>query len=391
MSGNFTPRDVKPVTPIESLSFDPGLNSAFDPQLVSSVTGFSQSFIRKVCGAKKRLESADVLLLLNQDSFVETFVPRSRVLSFLESHKEVTANRFLEPGMHVGSALSLVPFLEPHSIQSVVTSTPYWAMRIYDDMVSEHWADGEICPFGMEQTPEGFIRHSVEVLWRLKPKLRLDGSIWWNVGDTYNTRTQIRSNAAEALRAMQGRDKKSWHDHDMRRYSAGHAYLEDGEQTLIPSRIAERASRIGYLVKSMVTWVKPSTTPEPQNSRVSRTTEQIIHLALQRTPKFNKSAYLQLPSHLGGRSSSESARLSDAWILNTSVGSGGHGAQFPLSLPGRCISISSAEGDLILDPFIGSGTTAVVAKELGRNWIGFDTSPKYAEITESRVAAVKSN
>lgn len=378
-------RDIKPVTPVSNWQIEPDEDSRFPIDLVADVTGFSRTFIKKVTGSSKDVSTSGVVSLLNQDSFVETFVPRSLVLGFLTTHIHEAQLQPLKPGMHVGSVLNLVPHLEESSVQAVVTSTPYWAMRVYDDMVSEKWADGEVCPFGMEQTPEGFIRHSVEVLWRLKFKLKPDGSVWWNLGDTYNTRTQIRGNAAEALRAMQGKEEKSWNDHDMRRYSAGHAYLEDGEQVLIPYRIAERASRIGFYVKSMITWVKTSTTPEPQNSRVSRGTEQIIHLTIQRTPKFEKSAYLDLPSQLGGRNVNETAKLSDAWILNTSSGSGGHGAQFPLSLPGRCIGLSSSEGDLILDPFMGSGTTALAAEKLGRRWMGFDTSSKYAAMTTERV------
>ena len=83
-------------------------------------------------------------------------------------------------------------------------------MRVYGGMKDSVWADGEVCPFGLEQTSEGFVRHSVAVLCRLKSKIVEDGSIWWDVEDTFNTRTQIRANAAEALHAMQGKDKKRW-------------------------------------------------------------------------------------------------------------------------------------------------------------------------------------
>jgi hypothetical protein len=83
--------------------------------------------------------------------------------------------------------------------------------------------------------------------------------------DSFNTQTQIRSNAAEAVRAMQGNEERSWRDYENRRYSAGHAFLKDGEQCGSPSRIAERASRIGLYVKTLITWAKTGTTPEPQN------------------------------------------------------------------------------------------------------------------------------
>lgn len=204
--------------------------------------------------------------------------------------------------------------LAPSSVQCVVTSTPYWGLRIYEDSASVTWADGEICAYGHEQTPEGFIRHTIQILLQLRSLLTEDASVWWNRMDSYNTRTQIRSNAVEALRAMQGKDDRGWADHLARRYSAGHSYLKDGEQCMIPARVAERASRIGYHVKSIITWAKQSSLPEPQNSRVSRGLEYVIHLAPTRTPKFEKAAYRREPPALGGRSVGyEPDKLSDVW------------------------------------------------------------------------------
>lgn len=81
-------------------------------------------------------------------------------------------------------------------------------MRTYDEFLVKEWADGEICTFGFGQTPKGFIRHSVETLYHLQRKLTPLGSIWWNIMDLYNTRTQIRGNAVEALYSMQGHDKR---------------------------------------------------------------------------------------------------------------------------------------------------------------------------------------
>ncbi len=134
------------------------------------------------------------------------------------------------------------------------------------DIFTTTWADGELCPYGHEQTPEGFIRHTVEVLLALSRTVMPDGSLWWNVMDSFNTRTQVRGSAVEALRAMQGLDGRKWADHATRRHSAGHGYLKDGEQCMIPALIAERASRIGLYVKTMITWAKRASLPEPQNS-----------------------------------------------------------------------------------------------------------------------------
>lgn len=391
----YEPRDVKPYSPVASLAetwatdrAESSGDESFPVKLVAPVCGMAPSFVARVVGHKRHLSSADVLLLLDQDAFSETFVPRSKVLGYLRRVADLREVRDAKPrtGFVLGSALDVIPLLPSGSVQTVVTSTPYWAMRMYADMAPSTWADGETCPYGMEQTPEGFIRHSVEMLYLLLPAMHKTGSVWWNLGDTYSTRTQIRNNAAEALRAMQGKDSRGWHDHAARRYSAGHSYLKDGEQCLIPSRIAERASRIGYHVKSMISWVKTASLPEPQQSRVSRNVETIIHLTIERTPLFHREAYLSLPPVIGGRSEWETGKLSDSWILPTSNGRGGHGAQFPLALPGRCIALSSDPGDLVLDPFMGSGTTALAAERLKRRWLGIEVSSTYLEYAEDRLS-----
>jgi len=390
--------DIKPQTPVASLDREGWCNRSdtFAVDQVAPVVGMSSTFIRKVVKKSGRLNVADVLTLLDQDAYSETFVPRSRVLDFLtqdlgmtDAAEPVTVDSFT---LVEGNATESLGRIKPASVQCVVTSTPYWGMRIYEDSTLVDWADGERCVYGHEQTPEAFIRHTVQILWQLRPLLTPDASVWWNLMDTYNTRTQIRGSAVEALRAMQGKDKRGWLDYDARRHSAGHAYLKDGEQCMIPARVAERASRIGYFVKSMVTWAKQSSLPEPQDSRVSRVLEYVIHLAPTRTPKFDKSAYRTERPALGGRSVGyEPDKLSDVWVLPTSSGGDGHGAQFPVALPGRCIALSTEPGDLVLDPFAGSGNAGVAACALGRRFIGIDVSATYLASAEEKISAVRSD
>ena len=388
---SWTPVDVKPYTPVARPDWTSHDGGAFPLEDVAAVVGMSPTFVKKIVGNVRALGMGGVRLLLEQDAYHETFVPRSRIPDYLESLTDRPKVKLLSledctDRMLVGSSLDILGRLPNNIYQTIVTSTPYWAMRMYKDMESDTWADGEICPYGMEQTPEGFIRHSVEMLFKAKHTLKEDGSVFWNVGDTYNTRTQVRSNAAEALKAMRGEgEHKGWHDHAVRRYSAGHSYLKDGEQCLIPFEIARRASMIGYWVKSIITWGKTHSMPEPQTSRVSRATEHIIHLTVQRTPTLHKEFYFDAPSELGGKEEWETDQLSDSWLLSPSTGRGGHGAQFPLNLPGRCIGISSEKEDLVLDPFMGSGTTAVAAISLGRHWTGIDLSPTYAAETERNI------
>jgi DNA modification methylase len=330
------------------------------------------------------------------DDAAETFVPRSRIGAYFErlasrrGLRELTTQPLSVGNVICGDAHKLIPSLQDESIDCVVTSTPYWAVRIYGVPKPVEWADGEVCPLGHEQTPEGFVRHTTEILYLLMPKLASTGSIWWNVGDTFNTRTQIRGNASETLKAMKGLDPRKWTQQNCRRYSAGHAYLSDGEQCLIPHRIAERASRLGYLVKSMISWRKDGSLPEPTLSRVTRSVEQIIHLSKVRAPYFEKAAFRTTPTALGGRNAvDEQDQVTDVWHLPTSSGGAGHGAQFPLALPGRCISLSTPEGATVLDPFAGSGTTGIAAEKLGRRFIGFDVSQEYVALANGKLSKLR--
>jgi DNA modification methylase len=385
--------DIKPQTPVASLCREDFLtcNGEFPVDAVAVAVGMSPVFIRKICGQKRKLSPVDVLTLLDQDAYRETLVPRSKVLDYLSSisarlHKNDSILETADYKLLHGHVLDCATIMPKGSVQCIVTSTPYWGLRIYKDPYFVRWADGEYSPYGHEQTPEGFVRHTTEILAALFDILAEKGSIWWNIMDSFNTRTQIRSNAVEALRAMQGKDKRSWGDYQCRRYSAGHSYLKDGEQCLIPLSIAERASRIGYYVKSVITWAKSSTLPEPQESRVSRNLEYVLHLTKVRTPLFQKECYRELPAFLGGRNDGwETDKLSDVWTLPTSSGGDGHGAQFPIALPARCIALSSKEGDLVLDPFVGAGNSGVAARSLGRRFLGIDVCIDYLKTAKQKI------
>ncbi len=400
-------RDIKPQSPTTRLRRDSFAAAEraqqVDAEMAATVIGISRSFMARALGLSvgsrpKTISLDEVLDLLEVDGYQETFVPRSLVPSYLLRAASVAGQSSIalpvdssSPGLYEGDARELLASLPTGSVQCAVTSTPYWGMRVYDNVRDITWADGEKCPYGFEQTPEGFIRHSVELLYLLKPAMAPAGSVWWNLMDTYNTRTPIRGNSKEKLAAMGQHPDYAlgWTDHDACRHSAGHMYLDDGELATIPTRIAERASRIGYTLKSVVTWNKNST-PEPVKSRVTRQSEYVLHFSVDgQTPYFNKDAWQTLEPRLGGRTPVlESEKLTDVWSLATANGKNGHGAEFPLALPGRCIALTSKPNDVVVDPFVGSGTSALAAIELGRRFIGFDISKKYVLLAQRRTRAL---
>lgn len=398
-------RDIKPVSPTTQLRrdySDAELKQEIDAEAACAVVGINRAFLARALelspGSRPRKISLEQLLvLLDIDGYQETFVPRSQVPAYLLTSPEPDdveeikiPTEALSPAFHAGNTRDLLKRLPPNSIQCAVTSSPYWGMRVYDNDRDLLWADGESCPYGFEQTPEGFIRHTVEILYVLKPAMALAGSVWWNMMDTYNTRTPIRGSSKEKLRAMGGDPDYTlgWTEHLAVRHSAGHMYLNDGELSSIPTRVAERAARIGYTLKSFITWNKDST-PEPVKSRVTRQAEYVLHLSVGRTPYFDKAAWTNLARRLGGSTATESSeKVTDVWSLVTAAGRNGHGAEFPLALPGRCIALSTKDGDTVLDPFVGSGTSVLAAMQLGRRSVGFDISEKYIDIAEQRAAAL---
>lgn len=396
--------DIIPKSPIDrlkdNLPTDEELRKTCDAALAAAVLGMNRAFIARALRREgtrpKTVTIGEVVDLLDVDGFQETFVLRSKIPRYLiDAGGSETTLGLGDAGDDVtivrGNARDLVRQLAPGSVQCVVTSSPYWGMRVYENTRPVMWADGEHCAYGFEQTPEGFIRHTIEILHFLKPAITASGSVWWNVMDTYNTRTPIRGNARERLDEMGGvsETRRGWTEHAACRHSAGHMFLNDAEQSSIPARIAERASRVGYRLKSFITWRKRSATPEPVRSRGTRQAEYVLQFGVGDTPPlFNKAGWQGLALDLGGpHPTLESPkRVTDVWSLPTSTGKNGHGAEFPLALPGRCIALASAEGDLVLDPFVGSGTTALAAMRQGRRCLGFDISERYVQLAERRVA-----
>ena len=163
-------KDIHPRTEPSALnkSFsEDELSQVFNMELVAGLVGMHPSFIRKVL----RLSRSDspsldqVMQLLDMDAFRETFAQRSRVPEYLlhRLDKESRPEALELTSRHevfLGSATNLIPALPDKSVNCIVTSTPYWGTRLYENAVDVTWADGEVCPLGFEQTPEGFIRHT---------------------------------------------------------------------------------------------------------------------------------------------------------------------------------------------------------------------------------------
>ncbi len=299
----------------------------------------------------------------------------------------------------VGDALPVIRSLPADFAQAVVTSPPFWGQRQYEDETAVAWRGGECVPFGREETPAEYAVHSAEVLVELARVLKPRGTIWWNVGDVYWTRTILQDSSMERIKRYAG-ERSVWADTPNKRSSAGHAFLKDKDLTLVPFLVALEAQRAGLWLRSVIVWSKqrPSAAveegrhdgeereirahmPEPVTDRPVTGHEYILLFARSESYDYH-------PTALGGvNGDATGLNVRTIWTFRpndrTHVQ---HGARFPEELPRRCIALATNEGDVVLDPFAGHGTTLKVAAEMGRRYFGVEVSPTYAAEAERYMA-----
>lgn len=316
-----------------------------------------------------------------------------RLQELIEHVERVTSTDRTDPDdfqrnkVYQGSAFDHTETFPADIVQTVVTSPPYWGTRVYPESFGVEWTDGSTTPFGGEETPEQYISHTLEFFLRLRPILKDSATIWWNLGDVYNTRTQIRSDSLERMNAVRDGDEEKWTEKTAKRHSAGHEYLKDKDLTLIPYRLATALERTGFWVRSVIIWRKRNVVPETVADRPTTGHEVILLVSDSKQYKFDEQRWRN-STRVGQRSRSETENLRTVWEFKTAAGKEGHAAPFPLALPGRCITLGTDEGDLVYDPFMGSGTTAVAAKQLNRDYVGSEISDEYIDIIEERVQDV---
>ena len=279
---------------------------------------------------------------------------------------------------YCGDAAQVLQSIPRRSAQMCVTSPPYYGLRDYEK-------DGQI---GRESSPEAYIANLVKVFDEVYRVLMDDGTLWLNIGDTY---------AKKAQGSVKRKDLIG-----------------------IPWMLAFALRERGWYLRSDIIWRKTNAMPEGAKDRPSRSYEHLFlfakspryyfdYHALERPiaaetkaryqrnrserSKYFTSSYGQgLEKHLGqvteeGR---QVCRGKDVWDIGTNAyRMGEHFAMFPEKLVEPCILAGSREGDTVLDPFFGSGTTGAVAKRLQREYIGIDLNPSYLEKAEMRIASVK--
>jgi site-specific DNA-methyltransferase (cytosine-N4-specific) len=260
-----------------------------------------------------------------------------------------------------GDCIQNAEKLTPCSIQTVVTSPPYWGLRNYDN-------EGQL---GQESTPEAFVDKLVHLFNIIRKALKDDGTVWVNIGDTY---FGAKGGHFDSSNSITHNDTGSQY-RQAKKAPPKHRYIKNGDLTGIPWMFAVAMQKDGWYLKQDIIWAKPNPMPEAVNNRCVKSHEYIFMFTKKQQYYFDADA-LRV----------KGVRRSDVWNMNTASLKEAHFAVFPEELPGLCIKAGSKEEDVVLDPFMGSGTTALVAQKLGRKWIGIELNPEYIEIIKRRTS-----
>lgn len=297
-----------------------------------------------------------------------------------------------------GDALTVLRTLPDGYCRCCVTSPPYFNLRDYG-------VPGQI---GLEPTMQEYIARLVEVFAEVKRVLTDDGTLWVNIADSYSG-----SGKGAALYPENAKKYKQGTNTG----SCGVAAITKNKYDLpnknlmgIPWRLAFALQDDGWILRQDIIWDKSNCMPESVRDRCTKSHEYIFLFAKRQRYYFNAEAIKEPIASRGSCNKKRKERpvpgiskggfagnipfeyVTDyrnkrsVWNMPTTSGSGkNHYATFPDELAVNCILAGTAEGDVVLDPFVGSGTTCRVANRYGRQYIGIDLNPAYCKAAEAEI------
>jgi site-specific DNA-methyltransferase (cytosine-N4-specific) len=259
-----------------------------------------------------------------------------------------------------GDAHQILQSLPAQVCQTAVTSPPYWGLRDYD------------CPgqIGSEETVDDYVAKLVLVFRELRRVLRDDGTFWLNIGDCYTSggRTWRAPDKKNPARAMSYRAPTP-------------EGLKPKELVGVPWRVAMALQADGWYLRSEIIWHKPNPHPESVKDRPTRAHETIFLFSRSVNYFCDHEAVMER----GVNGVLRNRRT--VWTVQTEPIKEAHFATFPTKLIEPCILAGSRAGDLIIDPFFGTGTTGLVAALNDRYFIGIELKSEYIEIAKRRLAS----
>lgn len=275
----------------------------------------------------------------------------------------------------LGDAASFVKLLPDRSVDVVCTSPPYWQQRDY-------MCEGQ---YGLEDDFQSYLNVLFSLFEDIKRVLKPDGTMWVNLGDCYNENSggYFADDKNDAPHIGRHRLKTAKYQKKYPRRSL----------LLLPYRFGIKMIDEGqWLCRNVVIWKKKIAQPTTAENRFTIDYEPMFLFARKSKYYFDKEAVKWIETDDGDIYTEPERRERRAvWDLDSDYRGGtGHRAPYPLDLARIPILSSTKPGGVVLDPFLGSGTTAVAAKELGRRFLGCDLSEEYCRSAEKRIAmAVK--
>ena len=278
-------------------------------------------------------------------------------------------------------------------VQMCVTSPPYYGLRDYG-------ADGQI---GLEQTPQEFIDNLVEVFACVWDILVDDGTLWVNLGDSYSAGGRGGGQEGSIQQGNKGSTTGEVFG----------AWKVEGyrPKNLLgtPWKLAFALQEFGWNLRQDIIWSKPNPMPESVTDRCTKAHEYIFLLSKNQKYYFDHEAIKEEGVYPEGTKAAKGSverqnqegvnarppeyKIYDGmrnkrsvWTVNTKAYKGAHFATYPEELIEPCILAGSKVGDIVLDPFFGSGTTGQVAQNLGRKWIGCELNKEYEVLQNERIA-----
>ena len=264
--------------------------------------------------------------------------------------------------IEIGDSKSVLSTFPDEHFQSCITSPPYWGLRDYG--VSEQ--------IGAETTVDEYIENLVNVFREVKRTLKDNGTLWLNIGDSYTS------------------GGRTWRDPDKKNAARGMSYRAPTPEGLkpkdligVPWKIAFALQADGWYLRSDIVWYKPNCQPESVKDRPTRSHEYIFLFSKNEKYFYDHEA-IKEPTACGKKLRNKRT----VWSINTEPFRDAHFAVFPTELVKSCMIASSSADDLILDPFLGSGTVAQVAIEQSRQCVGIELNNDYADIAKNRIAQI---
>ena len=281
--------------------------------------------------------------------------------------------------------------------------------------------NGHVCPhchavrkdnqLGLESTPQEFVKNLVDVFKEIKRVLVKDGTLWLNLGDSYagSNGNGYKQTVASQNSSNAGGVNESFRD-KFKRQDDGY---KPKDLMGIPWKVAFALQEDGWYLRQDIIWHKPAPMPESVKDRCTKSHEYIFLLSKSSKYYYDADAIkepsVDAESFIGRRernpNSEEYKKTTlreynvdpnitgktypfrnkrSVWSIGTASYKGSHFAVFPKELPMNCIKAGTREGDVVLDPFAGSGTTLMVAQELGRKAIGIDVKAEYLDMCLER-------